>query len=108
MEGLKASDNLDPRYPAHMSSGEDRLATALERALKPPWAVYRNVAWLEKRPGDEAADGEADSPRVGARVSGEAYQGFLKRAEAEGRTPSEVVRSLVEAYVSDRPAERPR
>lgn len=60
MEGLKASDNLDPRYPAHMSSGEDRLATALERALKPPWAVYRNVAWLEKRPGDEAADGEAD------------------------------------------------
>jgi hypothetical protein len=43
-----------------MSSGEDRLAAALERALKPPWAVYRNVAWLEKRPGDEPQDGEAD------------------------------------------------
>src|SRR5688500_14297371 len=43
-----------------MSTGEDRLASALEKALKPPWAVYRNVAWLEKRPGDEPADGEAD------------------------------------------------
>lgn len=43
-----------------MSAGEDRLASARERALKPPWAIYRNVAWLEKRPGDEPADEEAD------------------------------------------------
>jgi hypothetical protein len=43
-----------------MSSGEERLASALEQALKPPWAMYRNVAWLEKRPGDEPQDGEAD------------------------------------------------
>lgn len=43
-----------------MSSGEDRLAAALEQALKPPWAMYRNVAWLEKRPGEEPQDGEAD------------------------------------------------
>jgi hypothetical protein len=43
-----------------MSSGEDRFASALEQALAPPWAVYRNVAWLETRPGDEPADGEAD------------------------------------------------
>src|SRR5688572_13191238 len=43
-----------------MRSAENRLASALERALKPPWAIYRNVAWLEKRPGDEPADGEAD------------------------------------------------
>jgi hypothetical protein len=43
-----------------MSSGEDRVASALEQALKPPWAMYRNVAWLEKRPGDEPQDGEAD------------------------------------------------
>ena len=43
-----------------MSSGEDRLAAALGAALKPPWAIYRNVAWLEKRPGDVPADGEAD------------------------------------------------
>lgn len=42
------------------SSGEDRLATALQQAFKPPWAIYRNVAWLEKRPGAEPADGEAD------------------------------------------------
>jgi hypothetical protein len=42
------------------SAGEDRLASALEEALKPPWAMYRNVAWLEKRPGAEPADGEAD------------------------------------------------
>jgi len=42
------------------SAGEDRLASALQGALKPPWAVYRNVAWLEKRPGDAPADGEAD------------------------------------------------
>lgn len=43
-----------------MSAGEERLASALEEALKPPWAVYRNVAWLEKRSGMEPADGEAD------------------------------------------------
>ena len=43
-----------------MSTGEDRLASALEAALKPPWAMYRNVAWLEKRPDDEPQDGEAD------------------------------------------------
>ncbi|MGH2379783.1 MAG: AAA family ATPase, partial [Candidatus Limnocylindria bacterium] len=43
-----------------MSTGEVRLASALGQALKPPWALYRNVAWLEKRPGDEPADAEAD------------------------------------------------
>ncbi len=43
-----------------VSAGEDRLASALDKALKPPWATYRSVAWLEKRPGDEPADGEAD------------------------------------------------
>src|SRR5688500_15468576 len=42
-----------------MSTGEDRLASALEKALKAPWAVYRNVAWLERRRGDEPADGQA-------------------------------------------------
>ena len=43
-----------------MSAGEDRLAAALETHLKPPWAIHRNVAWLEKRPGQEPQDGEAD------------------------------------------------
>ena len=44
-----------------MSTGEDRLFAALTRSLgQPPWAIYRNVAWLEKRPGSEPADGEAD------------------------------------------------
>lgn len=42
------------------SAGEERLATALERDLKPPWRLYRNVAWLGKRPGSEPQDGEAD------------------------------------------------
>ena len=54
------------------SAGEDRLASALEQALKPPWAIYRNVAWLEKRPGAEPADGEADvvlaHPELGVMV----------------------------------------
>lgn len=43
-----------------MTTGEDRLASALESALKAPWAMYRNVAWLEKRPGEAPQDGEAD------------------------------------------------
>ena len=44
-----------------MSTGEDRLVAALTRSLEqPPWAIYSNVAWLEKRPGSEPADGEAD------------------------------------------------
>ena len=55
-----------------MSAGEDRLAASLEQGLKPPWAIYRNVAWLEKRPGDEPADGEADlvvaHPELGVMV----------------------------------------
>lgn len=40
-----------------MSRGEDRFASALETSLKPLWAMYRNIAWLEKRPGNEPADG---------------------------------------------------
>ena len=43
-----------------MSSGEDRVASALAQQLGAPWAIHRNVAWLEKRPGAEPADGEAD------------------------------------------------
>jgi hypothetical protein len=42
------------------SAGEDRLAAALEAQLKPPWRLYRNVAWLGKAPGKEPQDGEAD------------------------------------------------
>jgi hypothetical protein len=42
------------------SVAEDRLGTNLAAVLAPPWATYRNVAWLEKRPGQEPADGEAD------------------------------------------------
>ena len=42
-------------------SAEDRLAAALEQQLKPPWAIYRNVAWLDKPTrGAEPQDGEAD------------------------------------------------
>ncbi len=55
-----------------MSAGEDRLSSALGKALKPPYAVYRNVAWLEKRPGAEPQDGEADvvigHPELGVMV----------------------------------------
>jgi len=45
--------------------------------------------------------GTGHSPRVGARVSAETYTEFIERAGAEGRTPSEVVRSLVEGYVAN-------
>jgi hypothetical protein len=51
-------------YAEPMSTGEDRLAAAFEKALKPPWAIYRNVAWLEKRP---VIDGD-DLARIGQRV----------------------------------------
>lgn len=54
------------------SAGEDRLAAALAQALKPPFAIYCNVAWLEKRSGSEPADGEADvvigHPELGVMV----------------------------------------
>ena len=42
------------------SAAEDRLAGLLTSQLAPPWAIYRNAAWLEKQPGREPADGEAD------------------------------------------------
>ena len=55
-----------------MSAGEDRLASALGQQLASPWVVHRNVAWLEKRPGNEPADGEADlvvaHPELGVMV----------------------------------------
>lgn len=51
---------FDEFLRAGLSSAEHRMASALEETLKPLWAVYRNVSWLEKRPGDEPADGEAD------------------------------------------------
>jgi hypothetical protein len=54
------------------STGEDRLVAALGQALKPPYVVYRNVAWLEKRPESEPQDGEADvvigHPELGVMV----------------------------------------
>ena len=78
-----------------MSSGEDRLASALEEALKPPWAIYRNVAWLEKRPGDEPQDGEADvvlaHPDLGVmviEVKGRRVQRIGGRWESVDRTAS--------------------
>ena len=55
-----------------VTTGEYRIATALEHSLKPPFAIYRNVAWLEKRPGAEPQDGEADvvigHPELGVMV----------------------------------------
>jgi hypothetical protein len=42
------------------AASEARLQSVLETALKAPWVIYRNVAWLEKRPDDEPGDGEAD------------------------------------------------
>ena len=73
----------------------DVLAARAEQGLDlSRWAPRRG------RPSLSEA-GAGPSPRVGARVSGETYEGFLKRAAAEGRTPSEVVRSLVEAYASE-------
>ena len=74
----------------------DALADKAERGVDVSrWAPRRGRPSL-----GSAAPGP--SPRVSARLSGETYRGFLKRAKAEGRTPSEVVRSLVEAYVSRR------
>ncbi len=58
--------------------------------------------WTPRRGRPSLSEsGSGPSPRVSARVSGVTYDGFRKRAEAEGRTPSEVVRSLVEAYASE-------
>lgn len=80
----------------------EALATKAEHGV--------DLARWGPRPGRPSLSqsGSGQSPRVGARVSGETYRGFLKRAKAEGKTPSEVVRSLVEAYASEVPAGRER
>ena len=48
------------------------MASALEAQLAAPWVIHSNVAWLEKGPGDEPADGEADlvvaHPELGVMV----------------------------------------
>ncbi|PZR60227.1 MAG: hypothetical protein DLM71_10895 [Chloroflexi bacterium] len=54
------------------SDAEERLAGVLTSHLAAPWAIYRNAAWLEKQPGREPADGEADlvvaHPELGVMV----------------------------------------
>ncbi len=68
------------------SAGEDRLAQALDGALAAPWAIYRNAAWLTKRPGEEPRDGEADfvvaHPELGIMVI-EVKGGGIRRAGGE-------------------------
>jgi hypothetical protein len=41
-------------------SAEGRLRQGLIRDLSAPYAIYANATWLEKQPGNEPADGEAD------------------------------------------------
>ena len=61
-------------------------------------------AWKPRRgrpPLDAASPGHA--PRVAARVSAPLYARATARAAREGRTMSEVIRDLLEAY-ADEPA----
>ncbi len=68
------------------SAGEDRLAQALEQQLPEPYVVYRNAAWLTKRPGEEPRDGEADfvvaHPELGIMVI-EVKGGGIRRVGGE-------------------------
>lgn len=48
------------------------------------------------------------SPRVSARVPEDLYRRATARAASEGKTMSEVVRSLVTGYASDKPTSRQR
>lgn len=74
----------------------EALATRAERGVD-------LARWSPRRGRPSLSDaGLGHSPRIGARVSGETYERFLERAKADGKTPSQVVRSLVEAYVSGR------
>jgi hypothetical protein len=59
------------------------------------------------RPGRPSLD-EGVSPRISYRVAGGLYERTKARAEAEGRTVSDVAREALELYVSRRPTKPSR
>ena len=70
----------------------ERMADDAERGYDP--STFRHS---RGRPALEA--GEVDSPRITVRLPRTLHGRVTTRAEAEGRSLSQVVRSLLEAYV---------
>jgi len=78
----------------------DRLATRAEQGFDlSRWQPRRGRPSLN-------SSREGHSPRVAARVSEDVYRRATALAAAEGKSMSQVVRDLLGAYVSDRPASR--
>jgi predicted HicB family RNase H-like nuclease len=76
----------------------DRLATGLETNLDiSTWRPRRG------RPPLDAA-GATHAPRIAVRVPGDVHKRVMARAAREGRSISEVVRDLLEAYAGEAPA----
>lgn len=74
----------------------DALATKAERGVD----LSR---WSPRRGRPSLSDARSGhSPRINARVSGETYERFVERAKAEGKTPSELMRSLIDTYLTGR------
>ena len=82
----------------------EKLASEAERGYN--LSLARRVVLKEGRPARGEQMGE--SPRVTARVPEDVYSAAKRRAEGEGLTVSEVVRTLLTAYASGRPYRKRR
>jgi hypothetical protein len=78
----------------------ERLADFAEAGFEP--------SALKTRRGRPSLGGSpGPSPRVATRLPADVHAKALARADAEGRTLGEVMRSLVEAYANGAPTEKP-
>ncbi len=80
----------------------DRLADSVEQGF--------DLSTGRPRPGRPSLDATADghSPRVEVRVPEALRDQVRKRAAAEGRNVSDVLRELLEAYTTGAPAKKTR
>ena len=81
-------------------SGRTLTRADLELLAAKAEAGFDLSRWSPKRGRPSlSASASGHSPRVGARIREDTYERFVERVHAEGKTPSQVVRSLVEKYV---------
>jgi predicted CopG family antitoxin len=89
--------------------GKTLSAVDIERLANKAEQGFDLMRWRPRRGRPSlSATAAGRSPRIGARVPDDLYRRATKRAAAEGRSISEVVRDLLAAYADGRELAGPR
>jgi hypothetical protein len=89
--------------------GKTISAADIERLANKAEQGFDLTRWRPRRGRPSlSATAAGRSPRIGARVPDDLYRRATKRAAAEGRSISEVVRDLLAAYADGRELAGPR